>query len=811
MHGLDAVAAHFLAAVINVVWQSVAVALVASIVLAVARRANASTRYAVLWVAMAGIVVLFATQLAVGPVSDQLDGRPPTPRLTATTSPTTQTAPASATATGDRPAARVSTPRDTLPEEAAPVVSPPTRADRPPGFVLHTSPLLPLIVFGLWLLIAAFRLARIVAGLGHMGWLKAASDPLPPEIEQRLAGWLVASGTPRCVRFRSSRRVSTPVVAGLRTPTILFPADLVRKISRDELDQLSLHELAHLRRWDDWANLAQKLIEAVLFFNPVVIWLGRRLTLEREIACDDSAIAATGKPHAYAACLTRLVERAGAPSRLSLAPDALGRPSHFFRRVEMLLDRKRNRTTRISTLVLGLTLIVFGALALSLGCTGQTFEVSVDEEDGGRGRFSIHTETDGKGKIHAKWSNGWRTLQVKARGTIVFSEDDTEITSVSEGGYVVISERDGLHFKRLEINPQDNGTLRYRYYVAGSKREYDNEGRAWLAETLPTLIDETGLGAEVRARRLLEEGGPDAVLEKIAGIESDYTKTIYYRVMIEQGNLDLAGIEKTQRSVSDHLESDYYKTVVIDRIAEHPLGNDARGEAFFDVIATLDSDYHKAVVLTPIAEENELASVPLDDYFEAVATLDSEYHRTVILGHILEHQPLDDELFDRTLALIDNLGSEYHRVVLLDRIAGHVPTALESRDAYYLAIDAIGSDYHRQQLLYRILEKHDLDAGAFSFVLESAAGLGSDYNKAQMLEAMVDVVPADGPTMDRFLDAVATVGSEHYLAQLIESVLDRDDLSEAVLRRMLELVKREIDSTHNRGRLVEEITDRILV
>jgi beta-lactamase regulating signal transducer with metallopeptidase domain len=40
------------------------------------------------------------------------------------------------------------------------------------------------------------------------------------------------------------------------------------QLSPEEIKVILLHELAHLRRWDDWTNLAQKIVKAVFFFHP---------------------------------------------------------------------------------------------------------------------------------------------------------------------------------------------------------------------------------------------------------------------------------------------------------------------------------------------------------------------------------------------------------------------------------------------------------------------------------------------------------------------------------------------------------------
>jgi hypothetical protein len=38
------------------------------------------------------------------------------------------------------------------------------------------------------------------------------------------------------------------------------------------------------------ANLLQRLVEVVLFFHPAVWWISRRITIERENACDDAVL-----------------------------------------------------------------------------------------------------------------------------------------------------------------------------------------------------------------------------------------------------------------------------------------------------------------------------------------------------------------------------------------------------------------------------------------------------------------------------------------------------------------------------------------
>ena len=55
------------------------------------------------------------------------------------------------------------------------------------------------------------------------------------------------------------------------------------------IEAIIAHELAHIRRWDLWVNLLQRIIETLLFYHPAVWWLSSRIRLEREMCCDEIA------------------------------------------------------------------------------------------------------------------------------------------------------------------------------------------------------------------------------------------------------------------------------------------------------------------------------------------------------------------------------------------------------------------------------------------------------------------------------------------------------------------------------------------
>src|SRR5208282_4759507 len=94
---------------------------------------------------------------------------------------------------------------------------------------------------------------------------------------------------------------------------------LLPQLSAEEIRIILLHEFAHLRRWDDWTNLVQKIVKAIFFFHPAVWWIENRLTIEREMACDDAVVAQTSSPRAYASSLISFAEKLHSARTLALA------------------------------------------------------------------------------------------------------------------------------------------------------------------------------------------------------------------------------------------------------------------------------------------------------------------------------------------------------------------------------------------------------------------------------------------------------------------------------------------------------------
>ncbi len=199
-----------------------------------------------------------------------------------------------------------------------------------------------LYLFGTWLAISAWQLAGVGRGLWHLYTLRKNCVTIDPAtLHPLLQNTLARNQSPRQIALCTSDLTQVPTALGLVKPAIVIPAWVMRELSPAELNQILLHEIAHLRRWDDWTNLAQKLVKAFLFFHPAVWWIERKVSLEREMACDDAVLAETASPRAYAECLAHLAEKTLIQRSIALAQAALGKVHQTSLRVAQILDANR--------------------------------------------------------------------------------------------------------------------------------------------------------------------------------------------------------------------------------------------------------------------------------------------------------------------------------------------------------------------------------------------------------------------------------------------------------------------------------------
>jgi beta-lactamase regulating signal transducer with metallopeptidase domain len=223
-------------------------------------------------------------------------------------------------------------------------------------------------IVALWAIFSAGRaigLARNAFRLASL-WKRCTPIDATVAIASRLAQTSI-----RRARLCASPDVDQPCVIGFLAPRILIPDWLLEKATSAELEQIVLHEVTHLQRFDDWTNLVQKVALVCFPLNPALIWVERRLCSERESACDEGVVRATHAPREYAACLANLAEQRLARASATLSLGAWERRSQLAARIESILSGAAGLSPLKARAVMAALILATAGSTVKLGGTVQ--------------------------------------------------------------------------------------------------------------------------------------------------------------------------------------------------------------------------------------------------------------------------------------------------------------------------------------------------------------------------------------------------------------------------------------------------------
>ncbi len=227
-----------------------------------------------------------------------------------------------------------------------------------------------------WLVGVLFFSLRWLGGFYFTYRLRQVGTLAVPETwEKQVQQLSIQLGVRKSVKIMASMKVQVPLVVGHLKPMILLPFGMLANLSPAQLEAILLHELAHVRRHDFLINLMLSILEILLFYHPVFWLLSNRILEERELCCDDIAVANCGNPRLYARTLLLMEEQR---QQLTLAMSYQGKKQHLMDRIKRICLQSPNQATSTSTKA-GLALLLLFGMAVVSWANLPTFDSSFEE------------------------------------------------------------------------------------------------------------------------------------------------------------------------------------------------------------------------------------------------------------------------------------------------------------------------------------------------------------------------------------------------------------------------------------------------
>ena len=355
------------------------------------------------------------------------------------------------------------------------------------------------------------------------------------------------------------------------------------------------------------------------------------------------------------------------------------------------------------------------------------------------------------------WSDGPDRLDIRINGKVTFTDDLTDVQTMSGGGSLTLRSWSGIIPHTVEIT-SSNGTLNHTYFVAGLRRPWDDEARRFLATQLPALVRQSGIGAEDRVKLILAKDGVSGVLKEIDLLRGDYARRLYFTALIDLARFDSAGVQPILRRVGQTFTSDYDRRQVLEHVASRVALDQPGAAAYVQAMATMKSDYDQREALSALTRHGG-AAIGGEAMLPALANMKSSYDKRVVLADMLDRGGLGVEAQRAVLAGVPGLQSDYDRRQVLTRFIQRFGVDAAVREPFFAAVRAITSSYDRREVLTALATKGSAGREVQDAVFGAVADMTSDFDRAETLLAFVPTINA--ASRPAFVSAAERITSSH--------------------------------------------------
>ncbi len=184
-------------------------------------------------------------------------------------------------------------------------------------------------------------------------------------LAELLAELVVRSGYVGGVRLWVSPEIEGPLACGLWSPMIVLPERAITELSAGQQRAMLAHELAHVVRRDPAWALASRLVEWLLFVQPLNRLARRKLEDAAEHLADAWAVEQTGEGVTLAGLLVEVAGWIVSPGTPLAAAGMASQASPLARRVERLLAGRREPTCMKPLAILSIAVTAAGLMAIA--------------------------------------------------------------------------------------------------------------------------------------------------------------------------------------------------------------------------------------------------------------------------------------------------------------------------------------------------------------------------------------------------------------------------------------------------------------
>ncbi|AOY77815.1 BlaR1 family beta-lactam sensor/signal transducer [Clostridium formicaceticum] len=302
------------------------------------------------------------------------------------------------------------------------------------------------ILFVIWIVGVIIAFVYIMRrNIKFSASLKKYTDVENPRLLQLFERCKVFFGIKKDIKLIQTNEIYSPAFVCMIRPYILLPANIMEKLSEEEIEYVLLHELTHYKNRDVYINWITCFFKILHWFNPI-IWYGfYHMQQDCEIACDHSVLSYL-EAHEYSdygRTIIRVLETFPSPAVASFIKGIGSTGDCIRRRIYSIVDfKKDNRKIKLKELVVS---FFIGCALLTSPKTTSNMTVFSQEVD-----LTQEIVQEDLSKYFKGYEGTFVMLDIKKGQYYIFNEEMSNKKASPFSTFKIVSALIGLETGEIE-------------------------------------------------------------------------------------------------------------------------------------------------------------------------------------------------------------------------------------------------------------------------------------------------------------------------------------------------------------------------
>ena len=383
------------------------------------------------------------------------------------------------------------------------------------------------------------------------------------------------------------------------------------------------------------------------------------------------------------------------------------------------------------------------------------------------------------------------TIEVKSKGKITVSDEDTEIVSISPNGYLRFSQKTFGNKRSIDIESDSNGNLSYEYREGRKEIPFEPDGKRWLADVLLDVIRTSGIDSDGRVKRIYAKHGINGVISEIKEISRSSVMKRYFEATLDNITLNTHETELVCEKITILIASNTDRATLYRKYQDNFMQNNTLTCTYFNCVSKLSSNTERGSILRSIKKDIDFTDNDvIEAYFNSLNKLSSSTEAGSTIRHLVKNQDINDKAMIAMLRCIRRITSNTEIGSLMRNLRKVNFNNTDIVTTYFEVVNTMTSNTEAGSVLKELLREEDMNNITMAELLRTVKKLTSNTEIGSILRQIKKIDFNDDEIRIAYFATVNTMTSNTEEGSVLRYTLRTHEMNKAAFKDFYFAAKR---------------------